>query len=80
MSEKTPISNVASLRLREGLTQRELALKVDVTESTIRNWERNRNSIQWFERVAKLCEALNCSPSELLSYETDAHEVRGDEL
>ncbi len=41
MSEKIPISNVASLRLREGLTQR--------------------------ERVAKLCEALNCSPSELLN-------------
>lgn len=65
---KIPVSRVAELRKQAGLTQRELALQVDVTESTISNWEKGRNCLEWFERVARLCKALNCTPDELISY------------
>lgn len=65
---KLPVSNVAKLRKRAGLTQRQLAISVDVTESTIANWEQGRNALKWFERVAKLCQSLNCTPDELISY------------
>ncbi len=65
---KIPVSNVAELRKRAGLTQRELALQIDVTESTIANWEQGRNALDWFQRVAKLCKLLNCSPEDLIRY------------
>lgn len=71
---KIPVSRVAELRKRARLTQRQLAIRLDVTESTIANWEQGRNAITWFERVALLCEALNCSPNELFGYV----EVGGD--
>jgi putative transcriptional regulator len=63
------VSKVAELRKRQKLTQRQLAISLDVTESTIANWENGRNGVEWFERIAKLCEALNCSPNQLFGYE-----------
>lgn len=63
-----PVSRVAELRKRLSLTQRQLADSVGVTETTVRNWENNRSGVEWFERIAKLCEALQCSPNELFEY------------
>lgn len=62
------VSRVAELRTAAGLTQRELAILVGVTETTIRNLERNRNGVEQLERVAKLCKALNCGPADLIEY------------
>ncbi len=62
------MSNIAKLRKKAGLTQRELADQVGVTETTIRNYEKSRNATEWFERVARLCEALKCSPKDLIVY------------
>jgi len=62
------VSRVAELRKKLALTQRELADLVGVTETTIRNWENNRSGVEWFERIAKLCGALQCNPKELFSY------------
>lgn len=62
------MSKVSELRKRVGLTQRQLADAVGVTESTISNWEQGRNSLDWLERVAKLCRALQCTPEELVGY------------
>jgi DNA-binding XRE family transcriptional regulator len=45
------VSKVAELRGRAGLTQRQLADLVGVTESTIRNLERNRNGVDQIERL-----------------------------
>ncbi len=59
------MSNVAGLRKRLNLTQRELADRVGVTETTVRNWENNRSGIEWFQRVALLCQALECTPEDL---------------
>lgn len=60
------MSKIAELRTRANLTQRQVADYVDVTETTIRNWETGRSGLDWILRVAKLCEILNCSPSELV--------------
>lgn len=66
--ELIPMPRVAELRQLRGKTQRELALEVGVTEATLRNWERNRTGVEWLERVAKLCQALDCQPSDLIEY------------
>ncbi len=78
---KIPVSRVAELRKRAGLTQRQLAIKLNVTESTIANWEQGRNALTWFERVALLCKALNCSPNELFAYQSleDGTDYSGDD-
>lgn len=69
------MSKVAELRKRvvnpktkKEMTQLELAQAVGVTESTISNWEKGRNALVWFERVAKLCKTLNCAPDDLIDY------------
>lgn len=65
---EVPVSKVAELRKAAQLTQLELAQAVGVTESTIANWEKGRNALVWFERVAKLCKTLDCSPEDLIGY------------
>lgn len=76
---KIPVSKIAELRRRAELTQRQLADAVGVTESTIANYERGRNALKWFERVARLCKALNCTPDELIGYISTIQEV-GEEV
>jgi transcriptional regulator with XRE-family HTH domain len=70
--ENNLVSKVAELREKAHLTQRQLANRLDVTESTIANWERGRNGIKWFKMVADLCAALNCTPNDLFGYESPA--------
>ncbi|NJK51283.1 helix-turn-helix transcriptional regulator [Candidatus Gracilibacteria bacterium] len=65
---KVPVSKIAELRQKAGLTQQALALKVDVTETTIRNYEKGRSILEWIERVIRLCDALDCQPSDLIDY------------
>ena len=52
-------------RDRLGLSQKELAEMIGVTENTIANWEQGRSGFKQFARVVLLCHALNCSPDEL---------------
>jgi transcriptional regulator with XRE-family HTH domain len=63
------MSRIKELRQRKGLSQSGLARELEMTESTVRNWEHGRTGLEWFERVAKLCEVLECSPNELFGYE-----------
>lgn len=72
------MSRVAELRKDRAMTQRQLAELVGVTETTVRNWENNRSGVDWFERVARLCKALGCSPADLVKY-VEAVEGEGDE-
>ncbi len=62
------MSKVGQLRKKADLTQRQLADLIGVTESTIRNWENNRNGVEWLARVAKLCTVLNCTAQELVEF------------
>lgn len=68
------ISKIALLRDQAGLTQRELALMVGVTETTIANWERGRSGLDWIDRLIKLCQALDCQLEDLIDYEATAEE------
>jgi putative transcriptional regulator len=72
--ENKPVSKVAELRKQANLTQRQLADAVGVTESTIANYEKGRNCLAWFERVAKLCETLGCTPRDLIGSEVVSDE------
>lgn len=70
-SEKNKIkvlSRIRYLREEEQITQQELANLVGVTETSIQNWERGRSGIDHIERVAKLCDALDCEPNDLIEY------------
>jgi transcriptional regulator with XRE-family HTH domain len=69
MSAEKPISRIATLRDKAGLTQLELAQKVKVTETTIANWEKGRSGTDWFERIIRLCDALHCAAKDLVEYQ-----------
>lgn len=60
------VSKVAELRDRHGYTQRELALYLGVTDTTVANWEKGRSGLEWFERIANLCQLLDCTPQQLV--------------
>lgn len=74
------ISQIAALREQAGLTQRELALAVGVTETTIANWERGRSGLDWIERLIRLCRTLNCSLEDLIVEDPDVPEPSFEEL
>lgn len=76
---KIPVSKIAELREQAGLTQRELALMVGVTETTIRNYEKGRSILEWIERIIRLCKALDCSPTDLITY-IEAEQTGGQNL
>ncbi|EKU98445.1 putative transcriptional regulator [Leptolyngbya sp. PCC 7375] len=68
MDDGIPVSKIAELRKAAGLTQRQLADTVSVTESTIRNWENNRSGIDMFVAISRLCKALDCQPDDLIEF------------
>jgi transcriptional regulator with XRE-family HTH domain len=72
-------SNIANLRESLGLTQREIALALGVTETTIANWERGRSGLDWIDRLIRLCRLLECELDDLLDYD-DEDDMLEDEL
>lgn len=58
--------NLMKLRERSGLTQRRLAIAVDITTQTVSSWEtgKRRPSLSP-PQTLRLCQALNCSLEEL---------------
>jgi putative transcriptional regulator len=65
---KILVPKIRELREINGLSQRRLAQALDVTENTIANWENGRTGLEWFERIAKLCDVLKCTPNQLFGY------------
>ncbi len=61
-------SNIAVLRENMGLTQREVAQSLGVTETTIANWERGRSGLDWIDRLIRLCQILDCELEDLIDY------------
>ncbi|BAZ67310.1 helix-turn-helix transcriptional regulator [Pelatocladus sp. BLCC-F211] len=67
--EKNYVSKIAKLREEQGLTQRQIAERLGVDVSTVRNWEKGREGVKMFVRVAKLCELFDCQPTDLFEEE-----------
>jgi DNA-binding XRE family transcriptional regulator len=66
MADEGEKSVLVDLRKRAGVTQKNVADALQVTEQTIRNWEKGRAEAElqlW--QVKALCEVLNCSLNEL---------------
>jgi len=58
---------IKELREGLGLTQKDLADKVGVDVSTLRNWENGRTGLDLFKKFSALCSALECNPQDLIS-------------
>ena len=59
-------ARIRKYRESRKISQKELAAKLDVTNSVISNWEQGLNRPD-ADMLAKLCNALEVSPSELLN-------------
>ena len=57
--------NLRSLRKKAGLSQRELALRLNVTQGTVCHWEQNRNQ-PTREGLQELCKVLGCKAEDLM--------------
>jgi len=75
MQKTKPVSRIALLREQIGLTQQELAQQLNVTENTVANWEKGRGSLEWIDRVIKLCKIFRCTPDLLVEYVPDTEPV-----
>jgi transcriptional regulator with XRE-family HTH domain len=64
-----------ALRRKRGLTQERLGELIGVTHSQISRMERGERDIKGF-RLERLCEALHCTPSELLGLQPDTENAR----
>ncbi len=58
-------NNLRKLRLEKGLTQKELAIKLGVSSSTVNGWER-KNSQPDFNTIEKICLIFNVKSDELI--------------
>ena len=71
--------NIARLRKEKGLTQKELAVKLNVTDKAVSRWERGVG----FPDISSLCplaEALGVKVSTLLDAEDDEEELINENL
>lgn len=66
MSNKTIGEIISSLRKEKGMTQNDLAEKMNVTDKAVSKWERNL-SCPDVNSISKLAEILNVSVDELLT-------------
>lgn len=58
-------SNIASERIRKGLTQAELAVEVDVSEGTVKRWERGKSTPNG-DALLRMSDLFHCSTDYLL--------------
>jgi len=70
--------NIRKYREKSGLTQKQLASKLDVTNSSVSNWEQGLNNPP-ADMIADICEALNVSASELLGIRLAVNELSVEE-
>ena len=73
-------NRIRKYRKESGLTQEQLAEKIDVTKSRVSNWEQGINRPD-ADIIGNICRALNVSPSDLLDVhltddELNAHEKK----
>jgi transcriptional regulator with XRE-family HTH domain len=61
-------NRLRELREERGLTRREIAIRLDVAESTVERWETAKRRIP-DERKLELAEMLGVSPAELMGWD-----------
>lgn len=62
-------NNIKELRLKMGLSHRQLANKLGVHKSCINHWENNKTSITK-QHKQQLCEIFDCNEIQLLFKKT----------
>lgn len=62
--KKKNLTKIGQRRVELGLTEGELAELVDVTEATIKNWEKKQPA--WLGQIIYLVDELNCSLADLM--------------
>ena len=73
-------STLVTLRKKVGITQKELAEALGVTDHTIRNWEKGREEPRLFIwQVKAMCELLQCSLDDLPDTFKKQTAERGDD-
>ncbi len=70
--------NIRKYREISGLTQKQLASRLNINNSRVSNWEQGANNPP-ADLIADICEALNVSASELLGVKLAADELNVDE-
>ena len=66
METKTFAQQLRKIRKRTGITQEELAKKLNISSKTVQRWEWNERTPR-MEEIKKLCEVLHVSEAELLN-------------
>lgn len=56
-------------RIEKGLTMKEVAAKVGVSEGTISRWESGNIENMRRDKISKLADALDISPSEIMGWD-----------
>ena len=71
--------NIRNLRKNRGLTQEELAIRLNVVRQTVSKWEKGL-SVPDAEMLQKLADVLEVSVSQLLGGESDQLSQQQDEI
>lgn len=79
MSNKSLGEIISSLRKEKGMTQSELAEKMNVTDKAVSKWERNL-SCPDVNSIPKLAEVLGITVEELLNAQTKKESNKLDEI
>jgi DNA-binding XRE family transcriptional regulator len=65
-SEGVWVSQIKTLRKARGLKQRQLALALEVTERTIKSWEKGDAGIDVMVKLIELCRLFDCRVEALI--------------
>lgn len=79
MSNKSIGEMISSLRKEKGMTQNDLAEKMNVTDKAVSKWERNL-SCPDVNSIPKLAEVLGTTVEELLNAQTKKENNKIDEI
>ncbi|MER9775536.1 helix-turn-helix domain-containing protein [Mesorhizobium sp. M0220] len=67
--------NMRELRVRLGMTQKDLAEQMATTQQTVARWETGKTQLN-VEQIKDLCLTLKCTVEELLGWKIDVEEWR----
>lgn len=69
---------IYNLRIEKGMTLEEVGEKCGVGKSTVRKWENGMIANMKRDKIAKLADALGCSPAYLMGWDENLNEESED--